>query len=186
VKILWFAICLLPVVAIAQQSPAPPPLAGNGLVADATAEPREVILATEIADRIAQADAAAKAGKPFSIGPLLLEKPFRADMEYRTVPEDGVNLHENEGHLFVVLAGAGTMTLGGTLVNPIRNGTNLRAASAEGGVPHKLVKGDMILVPANTAHSVTQVNGKLVVMSVHLAQPATASTSASVPVPSSR
>jgi hypothetical protein len=35
-----------------------------------------------------------------------------------------------------------------------------------------LVKGDMILVPEKTAHSVTQVDGKLVLMSMHLPHPA--------------
>jgi hypothetical protein len=37
-----------------------------------------------------------------------------------------------------------------------------------------MVKGDMLLVPENTAHAVTQVDGRLVLMSMHLPRPAAA------------
>ena len=130
------------------------------------------ISAAEISERIGQAEAAAKAGTQFNGGPLLLQGLFRANMEYRNAPATAVNVHENDAELFVVIEGTGTMTLGGALINPTRNGTNLQAAAAQGGVPYKLVKGDMILVPENTAHSVTQVDGKLVLMSMHLPHPA--------------
>jgi quercetin dioxygenase-like cupin family protein len=139
------------------------------------------ITATEIAERSAKAEAAAKAGTPYNGGPLLSAGAFRANMEWRIAPATSVNLHENDAELFVVVDGAGTMTLGGTLVDPKRNGTNLSAATATGGTPYKLVKGDMILVPENTAHAVTQVEGKLALMSLHLPRPAPAPVAASVP-----
>jgi mannose-6-phosphate isomerase-like protein (cupin superfamily) len=161
-----FALGLLSLTAAAQQAPAP--------TAAANAEPRTFISATDIAERIAKADAAAKAGTQYNGGPLLHQGPFRANMEWRDAPATSVNVHENDAELFVVIEGTGTMTLGGTLVDPKRNGANLQAATAEGGVPYKLVKGDMIMVPENTAHAVTAVDGKLVLMSLHLPRPAPA------------
>jgi mannose-6-phosphate isomerase-like protein (cupin superfamily) len=163
------AIGLLSLTAGAQQPPAPSTPAA---AAAAMPEPRTFISAAEINERIGKAEDAAKAGTQFNGGPLLLQGSFRANMEYRNAPATAVNVHENEAELFVVIEGTGTMTLGGTLINPTRNGTNLQAAAAQGGVPYKLVKGDMILVPENTAHSVTQVDGKLVLMSMHLPRPA--------------
>jgi quercetin dioxygenase-like cupin family protein len=168
------AFGLLSMTAMAQQAPAP---------AAANAEPRTSVSAAEIAERIAKADAAAKAGTQFNGGPLLNSAPFRANMEYRNAPAANVGIHENDAELFVVLEGEGTMTLGGTLVNPTRNGSNLTAATATGGTPHKLVKGDMILVPENTAHGVTAVNGKLVMMSLHLPRPAAAAAAPASPAP---
>jgi mannose-6-phosphate isomerase-like protein (cupin superfamily) len=168
-KRLVFAFGLLSLTAIAQQAPPP---ARPAAPAAANEEPRTFISAVEISERIAKADAAAKAGTQFNGGALLLQGPFKANMEYRNAAATSVNVHENDAELFVVVEGTGTMTLGGTLVNPTRNGTNLQAASAQGGVPYRLVKGDMVLVPENTAHSVTQVDGKLVLMSLHLPRPA--------------
>ncbi len=172
---IFLAMGLLAFTAGAQQPPGPPiPPAPPTPVAAAAAnaEPRTFISAAEISQRIGQAEAAAKAGTQYNGGPLLLQGLFKANMEYRNAPATAVNVHENEAELFVVIEGTGTMTLGGTLINPTRNGANLQAAAAQGGVPYKLVKGDMILVPENTAHSVTQVDGKLVLMSMHLPHPA--------------
>ena len=165
----FFAIGMLSIAATAQQ--ASPPPAPAATAAAVNAEPIMFISAAEVNARIAKADAAAKSGAPFNPGPLLLQGAFKANMEFRISPATAVNVHENDAELFVVIEGAGTMTLGGTLVNPTRTGTNLQAASAQGGVPYKLVKGDMILIPENTAHSVTQVDGKLVLMSMHLPHP---------------
>ena len=173
-KVLYFlAASLLSVAAGAQQAAAPVGPAGN---ARATAEPRTSISAAEIADRIRQADAAAKAGTQYRPDALLQSGAFRAGMEYHDAPATSFAVHENDAELFVVLDGSGTLTMGGTLVNPTRRGTNLTAPTAEGTTAHKLVKGDMILVPEGTPHAVTQVDGRLVLMSMHLPLPAPAPT----------
>jgi mannose-6-phosphate isomerase-like protein (cupin superfamily) len=170
-KTLCLTLCLLPLAALAQQTPTATVPSDT-----ASAAPRMYISAGEIADRIAKADAAARAGTAYDGGPLLLQGVFKANMEYHVGAAPRVNVHLNDAELFVVLEGSGTLTLGGTLVNPTRNGSNLQASAAEGGVPYKLSKGDMVLIPENLAHSVTQTDGKLVLMSMHLPQPAAAST----------
>jgi len=160
------SLCFLPLAAMAQQAPAPvAPVAP-------VAEPRMFISATQIAERIAKADAATKAGTPYEGVPMLLQGAFKANMEYHVGASPMFNVHENDAELFVVIDGAGTLTLGGTLINPTRKGTNLQATAAEGGAPYKLVKGDMVLIPENMVHSVTQTDGKLVMLSMHLPHPA--------------
>ena len=171
-KRLCFAFGLLSLTAAAQQAAAPAMPAGNA--AAAAVAPRAFISAAEVADRSAKMEAAAKAKTPFNGGPLLAAGSFRANMEWRDAANPTVAIHENDAELFVVIEGTGTMTLGGTLVNPTRNGTNLTAATATGGTAYKLAKGDMVMVPENTAHSVTAVDGKLVLMSLHLPRPAPA------------
>jgi mannose-6-phosphate isomerase-like protein (cupin superfamily) len=163
-------VSLAAAAAAAQQTPSSAPV---------SAEPRTFISATQIAERVRAADAAAKAGTPINGGPLLLSAPFKANMEYHSAPATSVNVHENDAELFVAIEGSGTMTVGGTLVNPTRHGSNLQAPTSEGGVPHRMVKGDMLMVPENTPHAVTQVDGRLVLMSMHLplaAAPAAAAT----------
>jgi len=171
-KRLCLAFALLSLSAAAQQPPAPARPADSTPAGAANSDPRTFISAAEITERIRAADAAAKTGQHYNAGPLLLSVPFRANLEYHDAPATTVSIHETEAELFVALEGSGTLTVGGTLVNPTRNGTNLQAASSEGGIPHRMVKGDMLLVPEKTAHAVTQVDGRLVLMSMHLPQPA--------------
>jgi mannose-6-phosphate isomerase-like protein (cupin superfamily) len=152
------------------------PAATGGSGAATNAEPRTFISAAEIVERIGKADAAAKAGTQYNGGPLLASGPFRGNLEYHGSPATSIAVHEADAELFVVVDGSGTMTLGGTLVNPTRNGTNLSSPKVEGATERKLVRGDMVLVPENTPHAVTQVDGMLVLMSMHLPRPAPAAT----------
>lgn len=165
-----FVFGLLSLTASAQApAPATPPAGAPA----AAAEPRDYISAAEIAERMAKAEAAAKAGTQYNGGPLLFTAPYRANMEYRTAV-GAAAVHESDAEMFVVIDGSGTLMLGGTMVNPTRNGANLSAATTQGGVAHKLVKGDMVMVPANTAHWFSQIDGRLVLMSIHLPMPAAA------------
>ncbi len=157
-KLRYFLMtCLASMVAQAQQAPAP-----------AVPSEQSTISAVEIDERIHQAQVATQGGAQYHGASLLLSGPYRANLEYHNTPADSFNVHETDSELFVVIEGSGTMTLGGKLINPTRRGTNLSAPTQEGGVPHKLVKGDMVLIPENTVHAVTQVDGRLVLMSMHL------------------
>ena len=65
----------------------------------------------------------------------------------------GAELHANTNHVFIIVDGEGTFVTGGTLVNPRDTGPGqVRADGIEGGVTHKLSKGDVITVPAKTPH----------------------------------
>lgn len=63
-RILFFAFSLLSLTATAQQTPAPAMPAAPAVV-----EPRTFISATQIAERIAKASAAAKAGTQYNAAP---------------------------------------------------------------------------------------------------------------------
>ena len=169
---LLLAAGLLSVTARAQQTPVLPMPAGNAPAA-ANTEPRKLITAAEIADRISQFQAGAKPGTDPGI-PLLWPGPFRAQMGIYTEAKKWFEVHEANAQLIVILDGSGTYTMGGALVKPTRRGTNLNSPTVEGATPHKVVKRDWILVPENTPHAVTQVDGALALMSLHLPPPAPA------------
>jgi mannose-6-phosphate isomerase-like protein (cupin superfamily) len=71
-----------------------------------------------------------------------------------------------------VIQGAGTITMGGQLVNPTRsNPTNQSADSISGGADQKVAKGDFLIVPHGTPHQVTAVKAPaLVLMTLHVPQ----------------
>ena len=96
--------------------------------------------------------------------------PYNANLEYRAA---GVNapasVHEREAEMFYVVEGSGTLVTGGTLRDEKRtNAENLSGSAIDGGATRRLVKGDWVMVPEKTAHWFTQIEGTLVLMSVHL------------------
>ena len=61
--------------------------------------------------------------------------------------------HENDADLFVVESGSATLTVGGKVVNPKTTAPGeIRGPSIEGGVTQKLGPGDIVHIPAKTAH----------------------------------
>ncbi len=121
---------------------------------------------------IAKAKAERKGNAPMVPEPILQLAPYRAQLEYRpgTAP---AALHEKDAELFVVLRGKGDIVTGGMLVDEKRvNGSNLSGSSITNGNSHKVVVGDMLLVPANTPHQVIPAGGKpIVVMTMHVPYP---------------
>ena len=74
-----------------------------------------------------------------------------------------------EVEIVYVVDGAGVLTIGGKLKDERRtNYKNRTGSKLEGGTPRHIAKGDYIMIPENTAHSFTQVEGRLVIMSVHV------------------
>lgn len=70
-------------------------------------------------------------------------------------------LHETQADVFVVQSGEGTLVIGGTVVNPKTTAPNeVRGTSIQGGDKKKLGAGDMVHIPAKTAHQLMVDNGK--------------------------
>ena len=132
------------------------------------APPKTFASAAEIAALLAKAKSEHKDGQPTVFEPVLSLNPYGANMEYRT----GVGpaaVHEKEAELFVVLDGSGVLTTGGKLVKERRsNGENLTGTGIEGGQTQPVAKGDMLIVPENTPHWFSTINGSLVVVSMHV------------------
>jgi quercetin dioxygenase-like cupin family protein len=90
-------------------------------------------------------------------------------MEHRnaTTPP---TVHPGHAELIEVLEGSCTLITGGKLVGakPLTAGSITQGGTAiEGGTARKIAKGDYIMVPANTPHQYTEVNG-LIMMTLHM------------------
>lgn len=104
------------------------------------------------------------------IQPILQAAPYSVSLEYRVQGIDTPpSTHDVEAEIVYVVDGAGVLTIGGKLKDERRtNAKNRTGSKLEGGTPRRIGKGDYVLIPENTAHSFTQVEGRLVIMSVHV------------------
>jgi len=125
----------------------------------------------EVQQLIAKAKADRKGDAPITVEPILSLAAYHANLEYRPVAGPAA-LHDTENELMVVIEGAGTITMGGQMVNPTRpNPTNQSAAAINGGKDTAVAKGDFIMVPHGTPHQITAVKGApLVLMTLHMPQ----------------
>lgn len=123
--------------------------------------------AADVKALIAKAKADRKPGAPTTIESILQLAPYRANLEYRT----GVGpaaVHEKEAEMFYVIDGSATLTTGGKLKDEKRNGANLTGTAIEGGESKQVAKGDFVIVPENTPHWFSKINGTIVLMSIHV------------------
>ncbi|HET9272458.1 MAG TPA: cupin domain-containing protein, partial [Vicinamibacterales bacterium] len=89
-------------------------------------------------------------------------------LEYRAQVANAA-VHETEAELFYVIDGSATLVTGGKLTaDATRNGANLTGKGIEGGTSRKVAKGDFIMVPENTPHWFSAIDGTVVLMSLHL------------------
>jgi quercetin dioxygenase-like cupin family protein len=98
--------------------------------------------------------------------------PYTVNVEHRTNQPQTASIHEEDAEFFYVIEGSVTFVTGGKLVGETRNGTNLSGKSIEGGTPHKLNKGDFIIVPKGVAHWFSQYDTPSTnIISMHLPMP---------------
>jgi mannose-6-phosphate isomerase-like protein (cupin superfamily) len=144
--------------AVAQQ-PAPPP---NTFMSN-----------KDIMALVDKAKADRKGDAPLVAEPILQLAPYKAQLEYRPGTSPAA-FHEKDAELMVVLDGTGNIVTDGKLVDEKRvNANNLSGSSIAGGVTHAVVKGDMIIIPANTPHQVIPTGGApIVIMTMHVPYPA--------------
>ena len=65
----------------------------------------------------------------------------------------GAEMHDKTNHIFIIVDGEATFVTGGKLVNPKDTAPGqIRADGIEGGEVHRLSRGDVITIPANTPH----------------------------------
>ena len=135
--------------------------------APAAPEMKTFTASAEVQALIAEVRKAHKA-EPTLARPLLTLAPIRAQMEYRTATGPAA-VHEKEAELFYVIEGTGTLTTGGKLKDEKRtNATNLTGSGIDGGQSRTVAKGDFIIVPENTPHQYTGIQGELILMSLHV------------------
>jgi quercetin dioxygenase-like cupin family protein len=158
VRILLPALLLMALPAWAQ--PAPPPM-------------KLFTAGADIPALIAKAKAAQKSPTVNSTQPIARFGGTSVLLEYRTglTPP---TVHPGQAELVYVIQGNATLVTGGKLIgaNPGNPGaTTVSGTGIEGAVPQKLVKGDYVLVPPDTAHQFQDVQGEFIIMSVHMIVP---------------
>jgi hypothetical protein len=139
-KILLSAMLLLALPAFAQQ--AAPPIKLYSSAADVQA-------------LIAEARAEHKGGNTVKIIGNTPGYPVQLEFRTATTP---ASVHPVQDELIEVVGGGCTLITGGTLT---------AAKTIEGGTPRKVTKGDYVLVPANTPHQYTDIQGELITVAVH-------------------
>ena len=159
VRVLCTLFTVLLLAALAQQpaaqNPAPVKLFASS--ADVTA-------------MMAKAKSERKPDQPNFALPIVQLAPYTASLENRVGSVAApASLHEREAEMFYVVEGTGTLVTGGKLRDEKRtNAENLTGTAIDGGTNRRLAKGDWVMVPEKTPHWFTQIDGTLVLMSLHL------------------
>lgn len=126
---------------------------------------------SDVAAMIAKAKAERKPDQPTFAQPILQLAPYTASLEYRAAVGPAA-LHQTEAEMFYVIEGSATLVTGGKLVNEKRtNAANLTGTAIEGGSARAVAKGDFVIVPENTPHWFSPINGTIVLMSFHVPRP---------------
>jgi mannose-6-phosphate isomerase-like protein (cupin superfamily) len=159
VHVLGTIFTLVSAAVVAQQSATNPPQS-----------PRLFAGSTDVTEMIAKAKRERKPEQPNFVQPIVQLAPYNANLEYRVAGVAApASVHEREAEMFYVIDGAGTLVTGGTLRDEKRtNAENLTGSGINGGTPRRIAKGDWVMVPDRTAHWFSQIEGTLVLMSIHL------------------
>ena len=116
--------------------------------------------ANEVVAMMAKAKSERKQDQANFTQGILRLAPYSANLEYRAAVGPAAT-HEMEAEMFYVIDGSGTLVTGGKI-----SGTVI-----EGGTPQAVAKGDFIIVPENTPHWFSKIDGTLVLMSIHMPRP---------------
>jgi hypothetical protein len=133
-----------------------------------TAHPTKLFAtAAEVQAALAKAKADHKGDNTNTNEVLVSVGPYPVQLEYRTGTTPP-SLHKGQAELIYVTDGGCTLVTGGRLVDAKPNGNNMSGTSIEGGTPHKIAKGDYILVPPDTPHWYTEVQGNFTSVTLHM------------------
>ena len=118
---------------------------------------------------VAAAAARSKGAAALSAQALVALPPLRVAVEYRGKPTPA-SVHEKNNELINVVDGAGTLTVGGTLIEEKRrDATNLTGTGIAGGLSYTLVKGSYMFIPAGMPHHFSSVgNDGLVITTIYI------------------
>jgi mannose-6-phosphate isomerase-like protein (cupin superfamily) len=142
--------------------------AATALAQQPAAQPKTYSSAADVAAMIAKAKSNHKEGQALVGDTILSLAPYRAGLEYRASVGPAA-VHEKEAEIFYVIDGSATLTTGGKLTNESRtNKENLSGSGIEGGTSRTISKGDFVIVPENTPHWFSSINGVIVLMSLHV------------------
>ena len=140
----------------------------SSAVAQQAAPAKMYASSADVAALIAKAKADRKENQANFIQQILQLAPYNANLEYRAAVGPAA-VHEKEAEMFYVIDGSATLVTGGKLANEKRtNAANLTGTGIEGGKSQAVAKGDFVIVPENTPHWFSAINGTIVLMSIHV------------------
>jgi len=93
-------------------------------------------------------------------GPLFAVENYKIFAAHRDDAKKPAEVHAKDTDVFYVVEGSATFVTGGELVDGAPDKGNvdeLRGPSVKGGEPHKLQKGDVIVIPRGTPHWFSEV-----------------------------
>ena len=150
-------------LALVSQSAMAQPAAQNPAMAM-----KSMASSADVAALAAKAKRDRKEGQALVNQPILQLAPYSVNLEYRA-SVGTASLHQTEAELFYVIDGSATLVTGGTLVGEKRtNAENLSGTGIEGGTSRTVAKGDFVMVPENTPHWFSAVDGSVTLMALHL------------------
>lgn len=124
--------------------------------------------AAEVEAALAKAKADHKGDNTNTAEVLVSVGPYPVQLEYRT-GATAPSVHKGRAELIYVVDGGCTLVTGGKLVDPKEGaGGNMSGTSIKGGSSRKVSKGDYILVPPDTPHWYTAVQGRFVSVTLHM------------------
>ena len=86
---------------------------------------------------------------------------YRVNIVFRAKPA-GAIAHAGNTELHYIIEGSGTVVTGGTLVG----GKTPGAATIANGVTQRVTKGDVVIVPENSPHWYSQIDGEITYLEV--------------------
>jgi mannose-6-phosphate isomerase-like protein (cupin superfamily) len=162
--IVILALALVSQSVLAQQAAAPSP--GDVM--------KTMVSSADVAALMAKAKAERKEGQALIAQSLIRLAPYNVSLEYRAAVANAA-VHEREAELFYVIDGSATLVTGGKLADEKRtNAENLSGSSITGGMSRHIAKGDFVMVPENTPHWFSTIDGSITLMSLHLPRAGTA------------
>ena len=151
------------------QNPAP----GRGAAAPADAAPPAPApgsagIFKSSTDLQAALKKAIAASTDMAASPIALTDQYRVNIVHRP-KANGAIAHPGNTELHYIIEGSGTVVTGGKIVR--KPGAPASAATIEGGETHKVTKGDVVIVPAGSAHMYSEVNGEITYLEVRFVAP---------------
>jgi len=100
--------------------------------------------------------------------PIALTDQYRVNIVHRP-KANGAIAHPGNTELHYIIEGSGTVVTGGKIIR--KPGASAGSATIEGGETHKVTKGDVVIVPAGSAHMYSEVNGEITYLEVRFVAP---------------
>src|SRR5262247_2179708 len=154
----------------AQQSTAPQaPSAGRGAASATTPAPpgSAGIYKSDAELTVTLKKAIAAADGNQSSSPIANTDQYRINIVHREKAA-GALAHEGNTELHYIIEGTGVVVTGGTIV---RGSGGVNSATVQGGETHAVKKGDVIIVPAGSAHWYKEVTTPITYLEVRFVAP---------------